>query len=87
MDKSLILRYNIYMTNAWQEYKKNLGNTRPWHMLTDEPRASEEKAQERMSICLSCPELIKITHQCKKCGCIMNLKTKLENATCPIGKW
>ena len=49
--------------------------------------ASEEKSNERFSICKSCPELIKLTSQCKKCGCFMKAKTKLEKAVCPIGKW
>lgn len=49
--------------------------------------ASEEKSASRFEICKSCPELIKLTKQCKKCGCLMHLKTKLEAATCPIGKW
>lgn len=49
--------------------------------------ASEEKSTLRFEICKSCPELIKLTKQCKKCGCLMHLKTKLEAATCPIGKW
>jgi hypothetical protein len=31
--------------------------------------------------------LIKLTSQCKKCGCFMEAKTKLPNAECPIGKW
>jgi hypothetical protein len=49
--------------------------------------ATDLKASERYEICKACPELIKLTKQCKKCGCLMNKKTKLELATCPIGKW
>lgn len=49
--------------------------------------ADEEKSLARYEICKACPELIKLTKQCKKCGCLMHLKTKLELATCPIGKW
>ena len=49
--------------------------------------ATEEKSLQRYNICKSCPELVKLTRQCKKCGCLMNKKTKLELATCPIGKW
>lgn len=41
----------------------------------------------RIKTCKSCEHLIKITNTCKKCGCFMSLKTKLENAVCPIGKW
>lgn len=74
--------------SAWKQWKKNLGNTRPWDLLkTDLPRTTDAAAQARLDICKACPELIRATHQCKKCGCIMNLKVKLAGAECPIGKW
>jgi hypothetical protein len=44
-------------------------------------------SNQRFNICKQCPELIKLTKQCKKCGCFMAMKTKLEKAVCPIGKW
>jgi hypothetical protein len=72
----------------WQRYKKNLGETRPWDIINPSTEwASSEVAEERYSICKACPELIKLTNQCKKCGCFMIAKTKLEKATCPLGKW
>lgn len=49
--------------------------------------AEESLSNERYSICKSCPELIKLTKQCKKCGCFMPAKTKLQLATCPLSKW
>jgi hypothetical protein len=74
--------------SAWQRYKENLGDTRPWELLNPNTEwASDEVAENRYSICNQCPELIKLTKQCKKCGCFMFAKTKLEKATCPIGKW
>lgn len=65
---------------------------RPWDLLRSKStpegeRATEEKRQERLSICEECPRYIKFTSQCLECGCIMKLKTKLEAATCPLGKW
>ncbi len=74
--------------SPWQQYKKNLGDARPWQMLdpTTE-RVSEEVAEKRFNICKDCPELIQLTKTCKKCGCFMQMKTKLEHAVCPIGKW
>lgn len=63
-------------------------SVRPWDLfLKSKIKVSDEEKNNRLNICLSCPELIKITKQCKKCGCFMELKTKLENAKCPIGKW
>jgi hypothetical protein len=62
--------------------------TRPWDLLNpNKPRTENELASIRYSICLECPELIKLTKQCRKCGCFMESKTKLETASCPIGKW
>lgn len=71
----------------WQKYKKNLGDTRFWDVLNPDNMTTSDKSEQRFAICKTCPELINLTNQCKKCGCIMSLKTKLENASCPIGKW
>jgi Family of unknown function (DUF6171) len=73
---------------AWEKWKENLGETRPWDLLDPSVElVTDEQASNRFDICKACPELIKLTSQCKKCGCLMHLKTKLEKATCPIGKW
>jgi hypothetical protein len=75
--------------SKWQEWQeKNNDNVKPWDMFNPNiEKLSEEVAQKRLDICLGCDRLIKITNQCKECGCFMNLKTKLPNAFCPIGKW
>ena len=74
--------------SAWQQWKENLGETRPWDLINPNTQwASEEEANKRYSICKMCPELISLTSQCKKCGCFMAAKTKLAHASCPIGKW
>jgi len=75
------------MSNPWEKYKQKLGNSRPWDALNAENYTDAETAMNRMRICLDCPKLLKITKQCKECGCFMNLKTRLTNATCPLGKW
>jgi hypothetical protein len=73
--------------SKWQQYKEKNGVT-PLDLLNPMTKsASEELAKSRMLICKACPELIKLTIQCKKCGCFMAAKTKLEKASCPIGKW
>lgn len=59
----------------WDLFNKNLG------------RVQTEVADERFAICQGCEHYIKSTHQCKECGCIMNAKVKLPNASCPVGKW
>lgn len=75
------------MTSKWDDWKKNIGESRPWHLLNEDKHVSQEISEARFEICKLCPELTRTTHQCKKCGCFMGLKTKLENATCPLGKW
>lgn len=61
---------------------------RPWDLFNSKkPKMSDELAQKRMEVCSTCEHLIQLTKQCKKCGCFMPMKTKLEEATCPVGKW
>ena len=44
-------------------------------------------SEERMAICKNCEWLRPIINQCKKCGCFMNLKTKIKSTKCPLRKW
>ncbi len=73
--------------SKWEEYKKKLGDTRPWDVLDSNNYIDENEANKRFEICKSCPRLIQMTNQCRECGCFMKMKVKLEAATCPIGKW
>ena len=75
------------MASRWQEYKEKNGVT-PLDFLNPKTKIAESEHSNAMyEICKECPEFIQISKQCKQCGCFMNLKTKLENARCPIGKW
>lgn len=61
---------------------------RPWDLFNKNIGRVEDSLQkERMTICIECPHLIKLTKQCSKCGCFMDAKTRLPNSSCPIGKW
>ncbi len=74
--------------SPWQQWKKNLGETRPWDLINPNTDwASEELSVQRFDICKACPELIQVSKQCKQCGCFMNAKTRLQKAVCPLGKW
>jgi len=76
------------MKSKWEQYKEKLGETRPWDMIDPRvERATDEVRDFRYSLCQECPQFISLTTQCKECGCVMSAKTKLLNATCPIGKW
>lgn len=74
--------------SAWEQYKKNLGDTRPWDFLDLNAEYVDSSVREtRLSLCKSCPELIQLTSTCKKCGCFMTAKVKLAKASCPLEKW
>lgn len=61
---------------------------RPWDLFNQKlGRVEGPIAEERMAICRACPQLIQSLGQCKECGCFMEAKTKLPNASCPLGKW
>lgn len=63
-------------------------NAKPWDLLNPNIEyVPDEIFANRINICLTCDNFIKMTSQCKKCGCFMNLKCKLPNASCPIGLW
>lgn len=47
--------------------------------------ADEKEQIERKNICKQC-EHYKVLF-CNKCGCSINLKTRLKKAKCPIDKW
>lgn len=47
--------------------------------------ATENEQTERKNICKQC-EHYKVLF-CSKCGCSINLKTRLTKAKCPIDKW
>lgn len=49
--------------------------------------ASEQEAKRRYEICNDCERLFRPTATCKECGCFMKVKTKVQKASCPIGKW
>jgi hypothetical protein len=61
---------------------------KPWDFLNPNTNyASKKEAKQRLDICKGCPFFIKATAQCTKCGCFMHLKTKLADASCPVGNW
>jgi len=47
---------------------------------------SDEEAERRFAICLTC-EFLQNGERCLKCGCWMKYKSKLEAMTCKANKW
>lgn len=73
--------------NKWQEYKEKNGLPSSYLVDPKTKKVDSALAQERMAFCRACPEFITTVDQCKKCGCFMDSKTKLEASSCPLGKW
>ncbi len=46
-----------------------------------------QKQHERIETCIACPHSTMNNKLCGKCGCVIEYKTKFEDAECPIGKW
>jgi hypothetical protein len=77
----------------WENWKqRNLqaqqeGRVTPAALLNpDTPKVDTVKSMTRFATCVGCPEFLP-TKQCRKCGCFMPAKVKLEHAFCPLGKW
>ena len=51
----------------------------------------QKKYNERILVCNRCPEQkfnrLALQNQCKICKCLTDLKAKLKDESCPIGKW
>jgi len=47
----------------------------------------EKESLRKLEICLACPELKQPQRQCSVCGCMMEKKTKMKGASCPLKKW
>lgn len=78
------------MTNKsrWQQYKEKNNGVTPLDLFrSSTPKSSTELSDSRYSICEQCDKFLSMTKQCKECGCFMQLKVKLAEAQCPIGKW
>jgi hypothetical protein len=49
--------------------------------------SEDELKNERLKVCEECPSFKKLARQCDLCGCFMDLKAKILQASCPAGKW
>jgi len=58
----------------------------PIDLLNPKNYDEKETSLARYSICKQCPKFT-AARRCSECGCFMAAKTKLKEATCPLGKW
>lgn len=45
---------------------------------------------ERIDICKSCDKFINhknIIYRCGVCECVLNIKARMSNQSCPLNKW
>lgn len=42
---------------------------------------------DRLNICKSCEYFNESLHQCRHCGCFLQIKTSWASEKCPIDKW
>ena len=69
--------------NLGRSIKKNISAL----MKGDKVAASDEKVKMREKTCLYCDWFEKEKLRCIKCGCIVPIKIRLEEESCPINKW
>jgi hypothetical protein len=80
LDRILKMQKEFSLKNSIEKIKKI-----PQHII-DSIIPDIDIIHMRKDICDSCEFLTK-NHRCLKCGCMMNFKVKLKQASCPIGKW
>jgi hypothetical protein len=87
MKKNNKTNWEIYLEEK-KDREEKLAKVSIFDIL-DKNKYSNNKMEidKRISICEGCEHFIKITKQCSRCGCFMKLKTRLTDASCPIGKW
>lgn len=83
---NLLIELNgvINIVDGISEKKERI--VKPWDLLNyKHSRVSKEEKRKRFDICKTCPEFS--MGICKQCGCVMGLKTMLQEAKCPLNKW
>jgi len=55
-----------------------------WHKYLPQQTG---QSNTRIEICLKCDSLEPKFRKCRECGCYMDLKTRLKNSKCLLGKW
>jgi hypothetical protein len=70
---------------------KNLGGSIKKNISTllkgNKVAASDKKVKMREKTCLHCDWFEKKKLRCIKCGCVIPIKIRLEEETCPLNKW
>lgn len=55
-------------------------------VVTGETTALEE-LERRLGVCRDCSAYLRLTRQCMRCGCFVDLKARDPEGSCPAGRW
>ena len=69
--------------NLGVSIKKNISTV----LKGDKVAASNKEVKMREKTCLHCDWFEKKKLRCIKCGCIIPIKIRLEEESCPLNKW
>jgi hypothetical protein len=64
---------------------KNLGKSLIEWSASGFKTCEGDELNERLETCSSCEYLL--NKRCLKCGCYIEVKTRLGTSKCPVGKW
>jgi ribosomal protein L32 len=53
--------------------------------MFDNRKVSKEIQQQRLAVCKTCEH--NLLNVCKKCGCVLKLKTQWKTTRCPVNNW
>jgi hypothetical protein len=79
----------IFPSMAWHKPNRNAGTGHRISLnmsLDSAEQVDQEMVDSRLAICSGCP-LFTADRTCTECSCAMDLKTKIHDAFCPLGKW
>lgn len=71
---------NIFLDTIYDEITTTFFNG-------EDEQLTEEEVNSRLDICKNCVFFDAEYIHCKKCGCVLKIKTKFRSESCPIDKW
>lgn len=74
--------YPSLAQQAWNASKAATGFVASGFKVAD--KAEQER---RLAICHACEFYDAVRSRCRKCGCKVSLKARIETSHCPISKW
>lgn len=86
-DYSMDTDHLIQLAEKVRNLSNTLGQVAQQARKGEQIIAEKPLWQQRQEICDTCPHFKIPGGICKKCGCFMKVKTKIQTAKCPLDKW